>query len=267
LRISGEGFFDLGGEFEGEGVEALGQIANVLEEMVVGDQGGDGGEKAGGGGDEGFGDAGSDGTEAGSASGAEAGEGVNDAPDGAEEADEGSDASGGGEPGHTFFDAANLLGGGELHGDSDGPEALYLLRRGIASAGDLRLKFTITGGVDVGERRTRGDEALRIGDAFGGAEDFQELVAFAPNASEDAQLLENERPGNEREEEKYSEDDTSDPACLRDDIEDVADENGGEQKNGDSPSGKRKFYGQKQRNTRAEHGQKNIDAGWSGRVH
>jgi hypothetical protein len=54
---------------------------------------------------------------------------------------------------------------------------------------------------------------------------------------------------------------------LRDDIEDVADENGGEQKNGDSPSGKRKFYGPMQRNTRVEHGQKNIDAGWSGRVH
>lgn len=197
LRISGESFFDLGGELEGEGVETLGQIANVLEEMVVSDQGGDGGEKAGGGGDECFGDAGSDGAKAGSARGAEAGEGVDDAPDGAEEADEGSDASGGGEPGHAFFDAANFFGGGELHGDGDGPEALYLLRSGIAGAGDLRLKFTITGGVDVGERRTRGDEALRIGNAFGGAEDFQELVAFAADAPEDAEFLENERPGDE----------------------------------------------------------------------
>jgi len=53
---------------------------------------------------------------------------------------------------------------------------------------------------------------------------------------------------------------------LRDDIKDVADENGGEQKNGDSPSGKRKFYGPMQRNTRVEHGQKNIDAGSVGRV-
>ena len=34
---SGEGLFDLGGEFEGESVEALGEFANVLEEIVVGD--------------------------------------------------------------------------------------------------------------------------------------------------------------------------------------------------------------------------------------
>src|SRR5208337_553344 len=121
--MSGEGFFDLGGEFEGEGVQTLREIANVLQEMVVSDEGGDGGEKAGGGGDKGFGDAGSDGAEAGSAGGAETGEGVNDAPNGAEEADEGSDTGGGGEPGHSFFDAANFFGRGELHGDGDGPEA------------------------------------------------------------------------------------------------------------------------------------------------
>ena len=106
-----ESFFDLGGEFVGEGVEALRQIANVLEEIVVGDEGRDGGEESGGGGDEGFGDARSDGAKAGGTGSAEAGEGVNDAPNGAEEADEGSDAGGGGKPGHTFFDAANLVGG------------------------------------------------------------------------------------------------------------------------------------------------------------
>jgi hypothetical protein len=37
VRMLGECFFDLGGEFEGEGVEALRQIANELEEIVVGD--------------------------------------------------------------------------------------------------------------------------------------------------------------------------------------------------------------------------------------
>jgi hypothetical protein len=48
---------------------------------------------------------------------------------------------------------------------------------------------------------------------------------------------------------------------LRENIEDVADEDGGEQKNGVSPSRKQKFYRLKQRNTGVEHGQKNIDAG------
>jgi len=46
--------------------KTLRQIANVLEEIVIGNEGGDGGEESGGGGDEGFGDTGSDGTEAGS---------------------------------------------------------------------------------------------------------------------------------------------------------------------------------------------------------
>jgi len=260
-RISGEGFFDLRGEFEGKGVQTLRQIANVLEEIVIGNEGGDGGEESGGGGDEGFGDTGSDGTEAGSASGAETGEGVNDAPNCAEKADEWSDSGSGGEPGHALFDAANFFGRGELHGDSDGLEALQLLRNGISGAGDLRLEFAVAGGVDIGKGRARGDEALRIGDAFSGAENSEELVAFAADASEDAELLENERPGDQREEQKQHEDETSDPAGLREKIEDVADEDGGEQKNGVSPSGMRNFYRLKERNTRVEHGQKNIDAG------
>ena len=123
------------------------------------------------------------------------------------------------------------------------------------------MKFAITSGIDVGKGRASGDEALRIGDAFGGPEDSEELVAFAADASKDAELLENERPGDQREEEKQQEDETSDPAGLRENIEDVADEDGGEQKNGVSPSRKQKFYRQKQRNTGVEHGQKNIDAG------
>jgi hypothetical protein len=53
---------------------------------------------------------------------------------------------------------------------------------------------------------------------------------------------------------------------LRENVEDVADENGGEQKNGVSLSGNREFYRQKQPNTRVEHGQKNIDAGSVRRV-
>ena len=141
----------MGGEFEGEGVEALGEVPDVLEEIVVGDEGGNGGEESGGGGDEGFGDAGRNGTKAGGAGSAEAGEGVNDAPDGAEEADEGSDAGGGGKPGHTFLGPADFLGGGELHADGDGLHGFEFGGRGIAGRGDLRLEFAIAGGVDIGE--------------------------------------------------------------------------------------------------------------------
>ncbi len=198
---SGERFFDLGGEFEGEGVEALGEFADVLEEIVVGDEGGDGGEEAGGGGDEGFGDAGRDSAETGGTGSAEAGEGVDDAPDGAKETDERSDAGGGGEPGHAFFGAANFFGGGELHADGDGLHGFEFGGRGIAGAGDLGLEFAIAGGVDVGEGRAGRDESLRIGNTLGGAEDFQELITLAANAAEKAGLLENERPGNERGEE------------------------------------------------------------------
>ena len=188
---------DLGGEFEGEGVEALGEISDVLEEIVVGDEGGDGGEEAGGGGDESFGDAGRDGAEAGGAGSAEAREGVDDAPDGTEQADERSDAGGSGQPGHTFFGAANFFGGGKLHADGDGLHGLEFDGRGIAGAGDLGLEFAIAGGVDIGEGRAGGDESLRIGDALGGAEDFEELIALAADAAEHAGLLENERPGNQ----------------------------------------------------------------------
>ena len=257
----GKRFFDLRGEFQGEVVQSLRQIANVLQEVVIGNKGGDGGEEPGGRGDKGFGDAGSNRAEASSPGRAEARESVNDAPNGAKEADEGSDPGGGGQPGHSFFDAANFFTRSELHGDRDGLEALQLLRRGIAGAGNLRLQFAVAGRVHVGKRRPRGDEALRIGHTLGGAEESEELAAFAADASKNAEFLENERPGNQREEEKHQEDGASDPAGLRKNVENVADEDGGEQRNGVSPSRKLDFYRQMQRNTRVEHGQKNIDAG------
>jgi hypothetical protein len=195
VRISGESFFDLGGEFKGKCIETLGQVANVLKEVVVGDERRDGGEESGGGGDEGFGDAGSDGAKAGGAGGAETGESVNNAPNGAEETDERSDASSGGEPGHAFFDATNFLGGGKLHGDGDGLHGLQALRNGIAGgAGELALQFAIAGGIDGREGRTGGNEALRIGDAPRSAENFQKLVGFATDASEKTGFLEDERP-------------------------------------------------------------------------
>ena len=71
---------------------------------------------------------------------------------------------------------------------------------------------------------------MRIGDAFCGAKDFQELIALAPNTAEEARLLEDERPGDERREEKNAEDSASNPAGLLENIEDAADENGVQEK-------------------------------------
>src|ERR1700722_2801249 len=83
-------FLDLGSDFKGKGVEALRQIANVLQKVIVEDNRRNGHEKTRRGGNESFGDAWCDGTKAGGAGVAKAGEGVNDAPNCAEEADEGS---------------------------------------------------------------------------------------------------------------------------------------------------------------------------------
>ena len=225
--MSVESFFDLGGEFVGEGVQALGEITDVLEKIVVGDEGRNGGEKSSGGGDEGFGDAGSDSAETGGASGAKSGERVNDAPDGAEETDEGSDAGSGGEPGHALFHATDFFGGGELHADGDGRKRFESWRGGISRAGELGLEFAITGGVDVSERRTGGHQTLGIGAAFGGTEDFEELVALAANAAEEPHFLEDERPGNQGEEEQDPENAARDQACLRKNVKDVTDDDNG----------------------------------------
>jgi hypothetical protein len=77
---------------------------------------------------------------------------------------------------------------------------------------------------------------LRIGDALRSAENFQELVGFAADASEKAGLLEDERPGNQGEDEKKSEDEAGNPAGLRKNFKDIADEDGGEQRDDVNPS-------------------------------
>ena len=92
------------------------------------------------------------------------------------------------------------------------------------------MEFAIAGGVDVGEGRAGGDESLRIGNALGGAENFEELIALAADAAEEAGLLEDERPGDERSEEKNGKDAASDQASLRENIKDVADEDGVQEK-------------------------------------
>jgi len=221
-----KGFFDLGGEFESERVEALGKIADVLKEMIVGDQRGDGGEEAGGGGDQSFSDTGRDGAKAGGTSRAEAGESVNDAPHGTEETDKRSDAGGGGEPGHALFDATYFVGGSELHADGDGLKRFDFRVRIVAFTGNLGLEFAIAGGVNVGEGRASGDDALRIGNPFGSAEDSQELIGLTANAAEDAEFLKDERPRDQREKEKEQEDCAGHEASLLEDVKDVADHSG-----------------------------------------
>src|SRR5713226_3556517 len=139
-------FFDLRGDFHGEVVQSLRQVANILQELVVEDDGGNGGGQTRSRGHECLGDTGRDGTKARSSGAAEAREGVNDAPDRAEKADEWGDRTSGGKPGHALFDAANLFRGGELHADGDCLQAFQFGRMWISSnATDLGLEFAITG--------------------------------------------------------------------------------------------------------------------------
>ena len=88
------------------------------------------------------------------------------------------------------------------------------------------MEFAITGGVDICEGRAGGHQALGIGAAFGGTENFEELIALAADAAEESHFLEDERPGNERKEEENHEDAARDPARLRKNVKDVADEDG-----------------------------------------
>jgi hypothetical protein len=72
-----------------------------------------------------------------------------------------------------------------LHADGDRLKRFEFGGRGIAGTSELGLEFAIAGSVDVGEGRAGRDESLRIGDALGGAKDFEELVALATDASEE----------------------------------------------------------------------------------
>src|SRR6266853_1037431 len=101
-------FFDLRRHFQSKSVQPLGEIANLLQKVVVEDHRWDGGEKTSGGGDQRLGDARSDGTQTGCAGAAQAGERVDDAPHGSEQTDEGRHGAGCRQPGHAFFDAAHL---------------------------------------------------------------------------------------------------------------------------------------------------------------
>src|SRR6266849_3153487 len=180
-----EGFFDLRGNFQREGVQPLSQVFNILQELVVENNRRDCCCKSRGGGQQSFGDARRHGTKARRAGVSQPGERVDDAPDGAEQADERSDRAGGRQPGHAFFHAAYFFGRRHLHVCRDRREALQFWRMRIARlAADLALQFAISRSVDRSEGRASGGKRLWIGNAARGAEDAQKLIALAADAAE-----------------------------------------------------------------------------------
>src|SRR5882724_6057251 len=92
-------FFNLCGDFQRERVQSLPEIANILQKLIVENDGRDRRREAGGGGHQGFRDAGSNRSKAGGTGTAQAGEGVNNAPDRSKETDEGSYGASGSQPG------------------------------------------------------------------------------------------------------------------------------------------------------------------------
>src|SRR3972149_6655935 len=95
-------------ELDGKVVHTGGKLTNLVEEVVIGDNGGDGGEEACRGGDEGFGDPGRDGAQGGGTGLAQPHESAHDAPHGSEEADEGRHRAGGGEKAHPMLEVSDL---------------------------------------------------------------------------------------------------------------------------------------------------------------
>ena len=232
-----ERLFDLGGDFERERVQALREVTDIAQETIVKDDGGDGGKKSRGGGDQGFGNAWRDGTKACGASGSEAGEGVDDAPYGAEETDKGSDGTGGGEPSHAFFDAANFFRGCKLHVDGYGAEAFQPGRLRISRmSAHLKLELAIASGVDVGERRTGSGERLRIGNAARCAEDTEELIALTAEAAKQGEFLKNHPPGDDGKEKKQSQDAAGYPTGLFKNDAEVGGEGCNQEKRNDDSS-------------------------------
>src|SRR6267143_5006535 len=193
-------FFDLRRNFQSKGIQPLCEIANFLQKVVVENHRRDGSEKTRGGSDQRLGDARSDGAQTGGTGAAQAGERVDDAPDGSEQTDDGGHRTGRRQPRHAFFDAAHFIGGGELHADSDGLQAFQLGWMWVARCGaDLALQFAVARRIDGRKRRARRCQGLRVRYASRGAKNAQELVALAADASEEAKLLENHGPGNNRE--------------------------------------------------------------------
>src|SRR5260370_12868984 len=85
-QCSIKSFFDLRRHFQSKRVQPLGEIANLLQKVVVEDHRWDGGEKTSGGGDQRPGHARGDRPQTGCAGAAQAGETVDDAPPGSQQA-------------------------------------------------------------------------------------------------------------------------------------------------------------------------------------
>jgi hypothetical protein len=228
-------FFYLGSNFKRKSVEALREIADVLQKVVVEDDCRDGHEEASSGCDQCFGDAWGDSAQAGSASVTEAGKGVDDPPNRTEEANEWRHGAGGGQPGHSFFHAADFFRGSELHTDGDGLEAFQFSSGLRIASADLAQKLAIARRVYRSERRTGGSKRLRIGHAFGGAKDPKELVALAANAAKKAELLKDHGPGDDGKYSEQKQNAAGDPARLSKNVTEISDKDGGEQKNGATP--------------------------------
>src|SRR6267143_2392852 len=225
-------FFNLCGNFQRERVQSLPEIANILQKLIIENDGRDRRGKAGGGGHQGFRDAGSNRPKAGGAGAAQAGEGVNDAPDGSEEADEGSYGASGSQPGHAFFDAADFVGGSQLHADRHSLQTFQLGGMRISGAApDLALQLAIACRVDRGKRRARGSQRLRIRHATSGAENAEKLVALPANTAEEPELLENHRPGNDGKHQEKRQNSARDPAGLFENLKEIGGKNRCEQKN------------------------------------
>ena len=98
-------------------------------------------------------------------------------------------------------------------------------------AANLALQFTVAGGINGRERGASVGESLRISDTTRGAKNAEELIAFAANASEEAEFLENHGPGDDGEHQQKQQNSAGDPAGLRKNVSDIGDEKRGEQKN------------------------------------
>src|SRR5882672_9530020 len=149
-------FFDLRRDFQSERVQALREIADILQKLIVKDHRWNGGEETRRGGDQRLGDA--------------------------------------------RCHGAHFVRGGELHADGDGLQALQLGWMRIArGAADLALQLAVACGIDRRKWGAGRCQGLRIRHAPRGAKDAQKLVALAADPSEEAKLLENHGPGNDRE--------------------------------------------------------------------
>ena len=110
-------------ELEAEVVHARAELADVLREHVVGDDGGNRGKEAGGRGDQSFGDTGRDGAQGGGASRAEAVERVDDAPHRSEQADERRHGACSRQPGQAALQMRQFFGRGNLNGTLQSADA------------------------------------------------------------------------------------------------------------------------------------------------